>query len=290
MRRSNSRVTSQPPHPGRGWHEEPARHGLAARGIRTTYDELQDRRFTPSYRSLAAIIREKRLQSMKRKIDQDHSMSLSSRDSFTNERIGDQRKLMEMYRRNNQVPGGAPTMIRSRGIWSSIKSGAGRVASGAKRVGGSIKRGAKRVGRGARDLGSSIKSGAKTVSRKIKGPEGSRRRQVGGVVKRSAQAVGGVVRRGATALKSKFAPRTYTVNRRNFRRTNDLRGDNVVMRMSIDELEAEHQRLDQSNRALTAQWATREKWNDRRRDDLESRRRTYASEQDYQRLQREMFQ
>lgn len=277
-RRNNPNNTSRPSRPGRGWHNERHRHSLAAHGIRTTYDELQDRRFTPSYRSLAAIMREKRLNRMRSDLDNDYSRSMTSRDSFINERITDQRKLMEMYRRNNQVPGGMPTTLRSRGVWSSIKSGAKRVGRGAQRLGGSIKRGAKKVGRGAKSLGT-----------KITGPEGSRRRRVGGAIKSGAKSVGGAIKRGTTALRAKFAPRTYTVDTRNFRRTNDLRGDNVTMRMSIDELEAEHQRLDQSNRALTTQWTVRSKWNDRRRDGLEARRRNYAREREYQDLQKEMF-
>ena len=281
------------PDRGSGWWEEPTRHSLAARGIRTRgirtpYDELQDRKFSPNYRSLATLMRDKRLRAMQDDMDIDHEASLRSRDSFINERIRDQRKLMEIYGRNNQVPGRTP-MMQARGIWSSIKSGASRVSRGAKKVGGSIKRGAKKVGRGAKDVGGSIKRGAKTVGRKIAGPEGSRRRKIGGAVKRGAQAVGGLVKRGATALRSKFAPQTYTVDPRNYRRTNDLRGDNVVARMSIDEMAAEQQRLDQSNRALMSQWTVREKWNDRQRDSLENRRRTYGKERDYQRLQGEMF-
>jgi len=278
------------PDRGSGWWEEPASHSLAARGIRTRgirtpYDELQDRKFSPNYRSLATLMRDKRLRAMQSDMDIDHETSLRSRDSFINERIRDQRKLMEIYGRNNQVPGRTP-MMQARGIWSSLKRGS-------KKVGGKIK-GWKLDRKLSKSLDKSFPGTSKWSRFKSKissgaGKIGRGAKSIGGAVKRGAQAVGGLVKRGATALHSKFAPQTYKVDPRNYRRTNDLRGDNVVARMSIDEMAAEQQRLDQSNRALMSQWTIREKWNDRRRDNLEGQKRLYGRERYNQGLQEEMF-
>ena len=265
---------------GSGWREEPARHSLAARGIRTTYDELQDRKFSPNYRSLAALMRDNRLKAMRSDLDMDYDSSLRSRDSFINERSRDQRKLMEIYRRNNQIPGGVP-MFQARGVWSGLKRAGRKI----KRGGAAVKRGVKKIGRGAKTIG----RGAKTVGKKIAGPPESRRRKIGGAIKRGAQAVGGVVTKGSTWLQSKFAPRSYTVNPKRYRQTNDMMGDNLARRMNIDELMAEQKRLDQTNRALMMQWGVQEKWNDRRRDSLENRKRLHSRENDYRRLQMEMF-
>jgi len=265
---------------GKGWWNERYRHSLASRGIRTTYDELQDRHFTPSYRTISAILREKRLNAMRRDLDMDYNSSLRLQDSFTNEKFRDQRKLMEIYRRNNQIPGGVPR-FQARGVWSGLKRAGRKV----KRGGAAVKRGAKRIGRGAKRIG----RGAKTIGKKIAGPPESRRRRIGGAVKRGAQAVGGVVTKGSTWLRSKFEPRTYIVNPKRYRRTNDMMGDNLARRMNIDELMAEQKRLDQSNRALMMQWSAKEKWNDRRRDSLENRRRIHTREGNYRRLQMEMF-
>lgn len=269
---------------GKGWWEEPQRHSLAARGIRTTYDELQDRHFTPSYRSVAAILRERRLVAMRKELNDDYTMHLRSRNRFSTTKDDDLRKLMMIYRRNNQIPGGVPR-FQARGIWSGLKRAGRKV----KRTGAAVKRGAKRIGRGAKQVAPTIRRGARRVGRAVAGPEGSRRRRIGGVVERGARALGGVVRRGATALRSRFEPRTYIVDSKNFRRTNDLRGDNITRRMNIDELAAEQKRLDQSNRALMMQMGMRNKWNNRRVDLLGNRRRIHSRETDYQRLEMEMF-
>jgi len=269
---------------GKGWWEEPQRHSLAARGIRTTYDELQDRRFSPTYRSVAAILREKRLIAMRKDLDADYGRHLRSQNQFSITEDKDHRKLMEIYRRNNQIPGGVPR-FQAHGIWSGLKRAGRKI----KRGGAAVKRGAKRIGRGAKRIAPAIRRGARRVGRAVAGPEGSRRRRIGGVVRRGAQALGGVVTRGATALRSKFAPRTYIVDPKRYRQTNDMMGDNLARRMNIDEMMAEQKRLDQSNRALMMQLSVKEKWNNRRGDILENRKRIYTREGDYQRLQTEMF-
>lgn len=229
-------------------------------------------------------MRDKRLNAMRRDLDMDYNSSLISRDSFINEKSLDQRKLMEIYRRNNQIPGGVPR-FQARGIWSGLKRAGRKV----KRGGAAIKRGAKKIGRGAKQVGPTIKRGAKKIGRAVAGVEGSRRRRIGGAVTRGAQALGGVVTRGATALRSKFEPGTYIVNPKKYRQTNDMMGDNLARRMNIDELMAEQKRLDQSNRALMMQMGMRGKWNNKRGDILEDHKRIYSREGDYRKLQSEMF-
>jgi hypothetical protein len=161
-----------------------------------------------------------------------------------------------------------------------------------KDVGGKIKGGASRTA-------SRISEGAKSIGRKIAGPTGSRRRRVGAKIKEGAKTLGGAAKRGASWVGSKIksklqsvrTPVTYDVDTDAImaRRTNDLMGDNRTGLMTIDELNAEQQRLDRSNRALTAQLALRRKWNDRRRDDHLARRRGWDREREYQRLEGEMF-
>ena len=282
---------------GSGWREEPARHSLAARGIRTTYDELQDRNFSPNYRSLAALMRDKRLNAMRRDLDMSYDSSLTSRDSFINEKSLDQRKLMEIYRRNNQIPGGVPR-FQARGIFSRFKrkkKGIGRqgpkvtnvhVPGSPSKISVNIPLGGRGGVTGAAKsrlgkLKSKIGGGAKKIG------EGAKK--IGGVVKRGAQAVGGVVTKGSTWMRSKFEPRTYIVNPKRYRQTNDMMGDNLARRMNIDELMAEEKRLDQSNRALMMQMGMRGKWNNKRGDILEDHKRIYSREGDYRKLQSEMF-
>jgi hypothetical protein len=257
---------------------------MAARGLRTTYDEVEDGEYSLNPTSIAVMMRNKRIEAMRSKDERDFDALQARRDRLNEMHRADEMRLLQVYGQNDEIPDGP---LVAGGVWDSIKSGAKKVGSAIKKGGSAVKKGAKKVGGAAKK----VYGKAKEVGGKIKEKVSPGLGKAWEATKSGAAWVGEKAQAGGSWLKDKlFAPKGEKQRlKKDQMYVDQLAADNLADQMSIDELYAEQERLDRSNRALAADWATRQKHVDYRWDNLERKKRFSAMEQKRARLEEEMY-